>query len=255
MIGGGPGGCECARVAALRGHAVTLFEAEDHLGGAMNMASQPPFKYHDKHLIAYFGNELDRLGVKVCLGTKATPENVKAENPDVVVTACGAYSFVPPIEGKEKAVLPEKILFDPESAGENVVIIGAGQVGVEIGLWLQDLGRKVTVVEATDKFMPAAHYSDAEHAMALLKFKGSEVMLKVSVNQITDSSVEITDADGKALSLKADTVVMATGFRGDTKTYEEMRENFPMVYNIGDSVKARNIFYAVHEAYELASHL
>ena len=255
VIGGGPGGCECARVAALRGHEVTLFEAADHLGGAMNMASQPPFKYHDKHLIAYFGNELKRHGVKVCLGTKATAENVKAENPDVVVTACGADAFVPPIPGHELSVLPEKILFDPESAGENVVIIGAGQVGAEIGLWLQDLGRKVTIVEATDKFMPAAHYSDAEHALALLAFKGSKVMLKVSVNKINADSVEITDADGNAQTLKAETVVMATGFRGNTKTYDEMRANFPMVYNIGDSVKARNVFYAVHEAYELASHL
>lgn len=255
VIGGGPAGCECARVAALRGHEVVLLEREARLGGALHMASQPPFKYHDKFLIAYFENELKRLGVAVNTYTAATIENVQAENPDVVVTACGASSFVPPIAGNEFAILPKDILFDIEFAGDNVVVIGAGQVGAEIGLWLSQLGRKVTIVEATESFMPQAHYSDAEHAMALLKYNGSEVLLGVTVNEITQNSVSVTDAQGNPQVLKADTTVMATGFRGDTKVYETMREALPIVYNIGDSVKARNIFHAVHEAYELASHL
>ena len=255
VIGGGPGGCECARVAALRGHNVTLFEAEAYLGGAMKMASMPPFKFHDKFLIAYFNNELKRLGVKMHLGTKATKENVSEEKPDIIVVACGANSFVPEIQGKEYAILPKDILFNIERAGENVVIIGAGQVGVEIGLWLQDLGRKVTIVEATDKFMPAAHYSDAEHAMALFAFKKSEVILKARVKKIEKDFVEILDENGMLSRMKADTTVMATGFIRNDEMYNVMRETFPVVYNIGDSVKARNVFYAIHEAYEIASHI
>ena len=137
----------------------------------------------------------------------------------------------------------------------NVVIIGAGQVGVEIGLWLQDLGRKVTIVEATDKFMPAAHYSDAEHAMALFAFKKSEVILKARVKKIEKDFVEILDENGMLSRMKADTTVMATGFIRIDEMYNVMRETFPVVYNIGDSVKARNVFYAIHEAYEIASHI
>lgn len=255
VIGGGPGGCECARVAALRGHKVTLLEAAETLGGAMISASMPSFKHHDKLLIRYFANELDRLGVDVRLGVWGDADTVGSLNPDVVVTATGAKPFVPPIRGAEKGITATDALMDIEKVGHKAVIIGAGQVGMELGLWLLERGHEIVIVEATRSIMPQAHYSDREHAEALLKFRKGRMELGVRVQEIGEGGVEILKSDGTQEHLDADTVILATGFRSDESAYRQMRQVFPAVYNIGDSVRSRNIYYAVHEAYELASHL
>lgn len=255
VIGGGPGGCECARVAALRGHKVTLLEAAETLGGAMISASMPSFKHHDKLLIRYFANELDRLGVDVRLGVWGDADTVGSLNPDVVVTATGAKPFVPPIRGAEKGITATDALMDIEKVGHKAVIIGAGQVGMELGLWLLERGHEIVIVEATRSIMPQAHYSDREHAEALLKFRKGRMELGVRVQEIGEGGVEILKSDGTQEHLEADTVILATGFRSDESAYRQMRSVFPAVYNIGDSVRSRNIYYAVHEAYELASHL
>lgn len=255
VIGGGPAGCECARVAALRGHRVTLLEAADALGGAMIPASKPSFKHHDTLLIRYFANELKRLGVDVHLNERGDAETVRALSPDVVVVAAGAKPFIPPIPGSDKSISPISALMDVDSVGRRAVIIGAGQVGVELGLWLLELGHQVTIVEATDRFMPQALYSDAEHADALLRYRKGRVELGVQVREIGDGYVDIRKADGTDEHLVCDTAIMATGFRGDESVYRELRQVHPMVYNIGDSVRSRNIYHAIHEAYQLANWL
>lgn len=255
IIGGGPAGCECARVAALRGHRVTLLESSGELGGALIPASKPSFKHHDTLLINYFAKELQRLGVDVRLRTCGDAETVSALHPDVVVTAVGAKPFVPPIKGAENAVSAVDGLMAPDSVGKRVVIVGAGQVGVEFALWLLELGHDVTIVEATDRFMPQGLYSDVEHALALLDYRKGRVLLSVSVQEICGDHVDICLSDGTQERIPSDTVIMATGFRGDDRVYRAMSEVFPIVYNIGDSVRSRNIYYAIHEAYELASHL
>ena len=255
IIGGGPGGCECGIVLAKRGHEVVLLEASDALGGALKFEHMMDFKHHDKDLIAYYGNELKRLGVDVRLNTPGTVETVKALAPDVVVTAVGALPFVPPIPGKELSMVATDAIQTPEKIGHKVVIIGAGQVGVEAGLWLLKQGHEVTIVEATRGFMPKAIYSDAEHAAALIKFYGGKVIQPVNVQFITEDHVEFMVEGGQLLSETADTVLTATGYRGDMSVYNEMSKEFPEVYNIGDSVMSRNVYYAVREAYELANNL
>lgn len=255
VVGGGPAGCECARVSALRGHRVTLLEAADRLGGALIPASQPTFKHHDTLLIRYFENELRRLGVDIRLNTPGTVENVRALEPDVVVTAAGAKPFVPPIPGAEKAITATEGLMNVTAVGKNAVIVGAGQVGVEFGLWLLERGHQVTIVEATPNFMPQSMYHDREHAQALLKFNRARVELGVKVQEIGEGYVDIVKSDGAAERLAADSVILATGFRGDDSVFRTLYEQFPEVYSIGDSVRSRNIYYAVHEAYDLASYL
>lgn len=274
VVGGGPGGCECARVLALRGHEVTLLEKSDRLGGALNVASAPSFKHHDLQLIKYFADELKRLGVDVHTSTEANAENVAKYNPDVVVVSSGAKPWAPKFPGSEKTIFAEEVLrkyIEDKgilNLGDDVVIIGAGQVGVETGLMIledQSVNPSInsstnpainlTIVELTDKFMPQALYSDAEHAEALLAYNGAKVMLKTSTEGYDGEVLTVKDSEGKTLEIKADTVIMATGYRSNVDTYNELREAFPQVYNIGDSQRARNIFFAVHEANELARYI
>ena len=254
VIGGGPGGCECARVAALRGHQVTLLEQNNRLGGAVNPASFASFKHHDEKLIQYFEHELSRLNVDIRLNTPADIDLLKALSPDIVVTATGAKEWRPPIPGQEFGISVISALSNVDQVGQTVVILGAGQTGVETALWLLERGHKVTILEVTDRFMPQSLYSDAEHAMALLKFRGGTLMLQTSAKEIKPGSLIAQTLSGEKV-LPADTVIFATGFRGDNSVYQSLSQQFPLVYNLGDSVRARNIYYAIHEAFELARSL
>ena len=255
VIGGGPGGCECARVLALRGHTVTLFERQPRLGGALIPASSAGFKHHDAALIAYYENELSRLGVDVRTGTPADADCVAALSPDVVVVATGARPNIPQIPGIDRALTAEDALTDPSAVGQSAVIFGTGLVGVETALWMLELGKAVTLIGRSDRFMPKALYSDAEHARALLRFRGATLMSETAVEEIGDGWVRVRRKGSAPEHLDADTFICAAGYRSDDTVYQVMRAHFPIVYNIGDSAAARNIYAAVHEAYELASNL
>ena len=115
--------------------------------------------------------------------------------------------------------------------------------------------RNVTIVEITNQFMPQALYSDSEHARALLDFYEADVMLETKVEKYEYEVLSLETNDGKQIRIPADEVILATGYRSDTKVYEDMRNNFDIVYNIGDSSKARNIYFAIHEANELARYI
>lgn len=255
VIGGGPGGCECARVLVLRGHKVTLFEKSSQLGGALLPASRAGFKHHDAQLIAYYRNELARLRVDVRTGTPATVKSVAACYPDVVIVAAGATPWRAPIPGQEHAITAEQALMEPELVGQSAIILGAGLVGVETALWMLEQGKKVTLIGRSSRFMPHALYSDAEHALALLRFHGAQLMQETAVTEIGGGWVRVRTRDGAQELCRADTIITATGYRSDDTVYRTMRENFDVVYNIGDSVRPRNIYAAVHEAYELARNL
>ncbi len=252
VIGGGPGGAECARVMALRGHDVTLFEKADRIGGSLIVASKASFKKHDLQLADWFADELRLQHVDVRLNTAATVEAVKECEPDIVVCATGADPFIAPIPGADKACIAEDILNDISKAGKKIVIIGAGQVGVETGLWLIKEGHEIDIVEVTDKFMPQGHISDVAHAQDILDYYGGRVHLSTVVEEVCDDGVVIKE-NGQKSKLEADTVIIATGYHANSMVYKEMRKAFDCVYNIGDSTRARNIYAAVHEGYELGS--
>lgn len=101
VIGGGPGGMEAARVAALRGHEVHLFERDTALGGQLRLASLLRDEY--EALIRYLAGQVRKLGVQVRLGQAATSASVAALNPDAVVLAAGARAVTPKIPGIERA--------------------------------------------------------------------------------------------------------------------------------------------------------
>lgn len=254
IVGGGPAGAECARVLAMRGNNVTLMEKGNQIGGALIPAGKASFKHHDHQLAAWFANELKLNNVDIRLNCEATIENIKACNPDVVVTALGAKPFIPSIPGVENALLAEEVLNDVSMAGQKIIIIGAGQVGVEVAIWLQEYGKEVTIVEATDKFMPAGHMSDIEMAKDLIYFKKADVRLSTKVKTVDTNGIVVEGSQGEEF-IPADTVIMATGYIANRKFYNQLKQEFDCVYNIGDSAFVRNIFHAVQEGYELAANI
>ena len=147
VIGGGPAGMEAARVSALRGHKVTLFEKKDRIGGALIIGGIPSFKKDDLNLVAWYEQELKRLGVEVLTNTEADKDAVDAIQPDVIYAAEGSVPIIPNVHGVENAVLAQDILTGKVPAKENVILVGGGLVGCETALHLAMQGKNVTIVE------------------------------------------------------------------------------------------------------------
>ncbi len=161
MIGGGPAGCEAARVLATRGHKVALFEKENRLGGQFNLASLPPHKEDFRALVEFYQGELPRLGVEVRLGAPASREALRALGADLYVTATGSEPSRPPLPGVER---PQVMTAHQVLAGERVVaegpavVLGGGATGLETAEFLAERGLTVAVVEMLDQWTRLARW-------------------------------------------------------------------------------------------------
>ncbi|MCA0336691.1 MAG: NADPH-dependent 2,4-dienoyl-CoA reductase [Actinobacteria bacterium] len=140
VVGAGPAGLACATAAAGRGHEVTLFEADDQIGGQFNIAKQVPGKEEFHETLRYFGRELEATGVDVRLGTRATAADLTAY--DVVVLATGVTPRIPDVEGVDhpKVVTYLQVLRDKVPVGEKVALMGAGGIGFDVAEYLTQSG-------------------------------------------------------------------------------------------------------------------
>lgn len=255
VVGGGPAGMEAARVSALRGHKVTLFEAQDGLGGALRIAGRPSFKKDDLKLIAFYEHTLEQLGVDIRLNTTAAKENIYELHPDVILTAEGSDPIVPPIKGVEKAVLAQDVLLGNIDAKDEVTIVGGGLVGCELGLSLAMSGKKVNIVEALDDILQSgAGLPPMNEWMLrdLLNFHNVTILSKYRLEEVRESAVVVSDRDGNQKVINTDQTILAIGFRPKSSVYEECLFEKAEIYKLGDSKQVKNIRNAIWDGYEVA---
>jgi len=167
VVGGGIGGMQSALTCAQRGHKVVLFEKSPRLGGVLRCEEKVTFK---KNLDAYLNQQEKQIqdaGIEVHLDTALTPEIAEQINADVIIAAMGAEPVKPNIPGiDDHHVLCAQDAYTAiDSIGEQVVIIGAGLVGVELGLHLIANGKKVMIIELTD------HVNDGGNFLHMLGLK------------------------------------------------------------------------------------
>lgn len=256
IVGGGPGGMEAARVAALRGHQVSLCEKGEELGGQLRVACLPPYKDELGSLIKNMATQVRKAGVEVRLNTEVTSELVGKETPDVLILAIGATPLIPDIPGVEQdnVVTAVDVLMRREDVGETAIVVGGGMVGCETAEFLANLGKKVTIVEMLPKI--GSDYGATYRHVVLRRLReiGIKMETNVTVEEITDRGVK-AKRDGAAKFFPGDTVVLAVGFKSNKELGEKLSGKVPAPYSIGDCVEPRRIKEAIEEGFVLASEI
>jgi 2-enoate reductase len=257
VIGGGVAGMEAGRVAALRGHRVVIYEKSDKLGGHVTEAVAMPFKEGEQKLLEWYQTELGDLKVEIRLKTEVTPEIIQKSSPEVVVVATGSKPIRLNVPGADRPSVINAcdFLARKEQAGQRVVVVGGGQVGCEVGLWLSQQGRKVTVVEKLDDLLIGARpipWMNRVMLLDLLKFHKVEVMTDTSLFEVTDKGAVVIHKDSRRETLPADTVIIAVGLESEQGIYRQIQGSLTNLYLIGDAREAKNIMNAIWDAYEVA---
>lgn len=260
IVGGGPAGMEAARVAALRGHTVTLYEGRASLGGHMVPGCVPEFKKDIRRLLEWYELQLVKLGVTLHINTPATMETLAGENPDEIIIATGSKPFMPPIPGIDSGNVAHciDVLNGKATLGEKVVILGGGLVGCEIALWAMTEKRSVTIVEMLPKLMSAGPLVSKENkqmTLDLLTFHGVDVRTNTTIKTIEGSHLALMDNPAKTSRMVFDTLVLAVGMRAEEQLFLDADRRFKYVRRIGDCLKVRNIQGAIWDAYEVARRL
>lgn len=257
VVGAGPAGLEAAVTLAKRGFAVTLFDKSDKLGGNINLASMPIGKYKLGWMVGYYENMLRKLGVTVRLGTTCTPELLEELKPYAVFVATGSVEAIPPLPGIDgEGVIPVRAYLceRPEIKDERVVVLGAGQTGLEAARMLAVAGNEVTVVDMMPDEIPPItdHRLDLNYA----REAGVTVLMAHKVARIDKDAVVVSDmATGEEKSLPRDKVIVALGVKSDRALYDEVKGRFQNVFNLGDSDKPGMAVYAVSAGYLAAANL
>ena len=255
VIGGGPGGLYAAFTAAQRGHAVTLYEKGDILGGNMRLAAYPPGKGDITNMVRSYIAKCEEYGVKMVMNTEVTPAMVAEAKPDAVIVATGSNPLVLPIPGiNDTGVIHAGDLLDGKAAeGKKVLVVGGGMVGCEVADFLGELGHEVSVIELRDQLGPDVI---PEHRKFLMKdFEAYKVqgVTGAKVAQFFTDGVSYTLADGTEGRLEGfDNVVLAMGYRNNDTISEEIKKIVAETYVIGDAVKARKALDATAEGLNTA---
>lgn len=256
IIGGGPAGMAAAIYAANLGHIPTIFEKADHLGGKLVPASVASFKYDLRRFLDYQKHMVDKLMVEVRLNTEATPEMIQQEGFDVVLPAVGARAFMPPIPGIDgkNVMAAEECYHKPQSLGENIVIIGGGEIGCETALFLKEQGKKVTIIEMLPELSPETFHLTRDIMLWRVE-KEVTAFTGASCKEITEHFVRFVDRDGVEQTISCDHVIISAGMRSRSQEAEEFRDAAPEFRAIGDCTIAKNVRIATQTAFDAVNTL
>jgi len=253
VVGGGVAGMETARVAAERGHRVTLFEKDEALGGLINIAARAPLRIDLGEPVRYYTHELKRLGVDVRLGTEATPAAVLAESPDAVVVATGSVAAVPSdIPGIDTARVHEvrEVYDDLGSLGERVLVLADEnhQQALSTADFLVSAGKQVEVVSRRRFAGQEIEHNTIVTFYPILLGKGVTLTPLSWIRAVNGRHVTLYNLySGEERTIEVDDVVVALGGKSVRNLYDDLEGKVGELHLIGDAVAPRRIIYATRD--------
>ncbi len=254
VVGGGTAGMECARIGALQGHEMVLFESSGRLGGHLNEAGVPAFKAGLRRFMEWQIRQMKKLNVNVRLNRRVSAEEIQNMQFDHVIVAVGSNYIVPPIKGVERAIKPD--CYDTEQMKDKyVAVIGGGMVGAETALHLSgEKVKGVAVLEMRDAIAPE-HDPVARQILAdKLEQNGVKVLLGCRASAIEEERILYLDENGETKEVRAEAVILATGLRADSEQVSAFRK-LPNAVCVGDCIKAGKVYHATHEAWKVMLNL
>ena len=245
VIGGGIGGMESARVLALRGHKVTIYEKTDRLGGVFIAASAPDFKERDKALIEWYKKEMHDLGITIRFNTTIT--DVESLDADEVIVATGATPRKLRVKGFEKGIEACDYLLNNKQVGNRVVIIGGGLTGCEIALDLYNKGKTPIIVEMKNDLIAVKGVclANSSYLRDFFKLHKVETHLNTALMEICDNGVIVKDNYGKVFNIDADSVILSVGYIPNPIATKD-------VHLVGDCDKVGNLRTVIWKAWDEA---
>ncbi len=258
VLGGGPAGLEAARVAALRGHDVTLFEKTTTLGGQLNIACVPPRKEEMRRAAQDLIHAVCNAGVHLCMGQTRTAEQLKDAGFEAVINAVGAHSAAPRIPGIDSVNVADawKVLAGEQQVYGTVAVIGGGMVGCETAEYLAARGCKVSVIEMMDKIAAGESITILPTLLENYKTYGVEQYPSHKVKEFRMDAVVCENKDGAEVTIPCDYIVLAMGARSNEFDAAALEAASIPVYSIGDAVgKAADISNAIRTGYDTACQL
>lgn len=258
VLGGGPAGLEAARVAALRGHDVTLFEKTTSLGGQLNIACVPPRKEEMRRAAQDLIRAVCNAGVHLCMGQTRTAEQLQEAGFEAVINAVGAHSAAPRIPGIDGVNVADawKVLAGEQQVYGTVAVIGGGMVGCETAEYLAARGCKVSVIEMMDKIAAGESTTILPTLLENYKTYGVEQYPSHKVKEFRMDAVVCENKDGAEVTIPCDHIVLAMGARSNEFDAAALEAANIPVYAIGDAAgKAADISNAIRTGYDTACQL
>ncbi len=255
VVGGGVAGMETARVLALRGFSVTIFERERQLGGLLSLLSKVPTRGEHASYVSYMRRELERLGVSVKLNHEAVPSDFECGTFDRIVVATGTIAGAPSIDGVEgpQVLSAYDILsLQPDSVGR-VAVIGGTSIGCHVALHATGFAESVNLFTLGERLGEDIGLSTRWVIKKNLKERGVRIH-EDKISHITKKYVVIQKGDAISM-IPADTVIVATKPEPRDRLISRLEKAGIKVETVGSVKKPMNLLETVHDAFMFANTL
>jgi len=249
VIGGGPGGLNVARIAAKRGHEVSLYEKQASFGGQLMLGSSFFYKKEMLNLIDFLKKQVKKYNVTCHLNSEVTIDLIKANHPDVVIIATGSVPIKPSVDGIDLPIVntaPE-IFNGKKPAIKKAIIIGGGATGCEVALELSESCSSVTIIEQLSGIGAQIEAMTKKILLNKLKKNKVRILTEHRLSRISEKGVFVTDKMGNELFFKGDNIIIAVGNRPNNSLFEQVKQLGIEAYQIGDCLKVRNAKEAIYE--------